>query len=348
MAREHEEMMSIPEQAAHWWVVLRDGDASAAEKREFAEWAAQAQERVEAILRVARVHKALSRAQVRWPAVPAEKLIRDAMAAPEEIVLPLPQRRIRAPEPRRPPALGIAFGFAAAVLLAAGVGWYTLTRPEQFQTQVGEQRSVMLADGSRITLNTASRIEVRLSEDRRVIDLVEGEALFEVAHDVQRPFDVRAGHVVVRAVGTQFDVDRRAARTVVTVAEGRVAVTAPGASSGQSPVLSGGDRVVVDSAGIGQVEHGVNLAETAAWTQRQLIFRNRPLGETAEEFNRYNLAHVEIRSPTLQGREVTGTFRTDDVASFVSLLAGIPGVRVSGDGSGGYIVTTDEPAAPTK
>ncbi len=76
-------------------------------------------------------------------------------------------------------------------------------------------------------------------------------------------------------------------------------------------------------------QQGVNLTEAIAWTQRQLVFQRRPLGEVAEEFNRYNAGRIEIRSPALRAQEVTGTFRSDDVASFVAVLAGIPGVKVA-------------------
>ena len=344
MTRENEELTSIPDQAAHWWVVFRHGDASPAEKREFSEWVARAPERVEASLRVARVHAALSRSDVRWPDTSAEALIRDAKAAPEETVFPMPLRPVRNAEPRRHFMTPIALGLAATLLVAVFISWVAWSRPEQFQTKVGEQRSVLLADGSRVTLNTASTIEVRMRADRRIIDLLKGEALFEVAHDAQRPFDVRVGNVVVRAVGTRFDVDRRATRTVVTVVEGRVAMVA----TSVLPVLSAGDRVVVDGAGSGKLQHGVDLTEATAWTQRQLVFRHRPLGEIAEEFSRYNVGRIEIRSPALREQEVTGTFRSDDVASFVAVLAGIPGVHVASDGSGGYVVNADESAAPAK
>jgi transmembrane sensor len=206
----------------------------------------------------------------------------------------------------------------------------------------------MLADGSRVTLNTNSRIEVRLRADRRIIELVRGEALFEVAHDAQRPFDVQAGDVVARAVGTQFDIDKREKRTVVTVVEGRVAMTVAGAPSGQLPVLVAGDRVVIDGAGSSKLEHGVSSIEATAWTQHQLVFKRRPLGEITDEFNRYNLGRIEIRDPSLQQQEVTGTFRSDDVASFVAVLAGIQGVHVASDGAGGYIITADGSASPPK
>jgi transmembrane sensor len=152
---------------------------------------------------------------------------------------------------------------------------------------------------------------------------------------------VHAGNVVVRAVGTQFDIDRRETRTAVTVVEGRVAMIAAGSRTGNLPVLSAGDRVVVDNAGPGALEHDVNLAEITAWTQHQLVFHHRPLGEIADEFNRYNVGRIEIRSPSLREQEVTGTFRPNDVASFVAVLAGMPGVQVVDDRAGGYVVTSD-------
>lgn len=343
MTRENEEQTSISQQAAQWWVVLHNADASAAEKREFMEWVARAPERVEACLRVARVHAAISRSDVRWPQTSAEDLVRNALAAPDDSVVPLrPHDHRKRDEERRRPALLWAAGLAASVIAAACLGWWlTLSRSEEFQTKVGEQRSALLADGSRVTLNTASKIEVRLQADHRVVHLLQGEVLFEVAHDAQRPFDVQAGNVVVRVVGTQFDIDQRATHTAVTVVEGRVAMIAADSRTANLPVLSAGDRVVVDSAGPGALEHNVNLAEATAWTQHQLVFHHRPLGEVADEFNRYNVGRIEIRSPSLRKQEVTGTFRSNDVASFVGVLAGIPGVKVVDDGAGGYVVTSD-------
>jgi transmembrane sensor len=353
MTHDNERQTSISQQAAHWWVVLHNANPTASEKREFAEWATRAPECVEACLRVALVHAAVSRADLRWPETSAEDLVHDALAAPGDSVVPLrrhvPWKREdrREEEPRRP-----AFRWAAAlvvsVMVAASLSWwFVLARTEQFQTKVGEQHSVVLADGSRVTLNTASKIEVRLRADRRDVKLLQGQALFEVTHDARRPFDVYAGNVVVRAVGTRFDIDRRATRTAVTVVDGRVAMIAAGSATETLPVLSARDRVIVDSAGPGAVEHNVNLAETTAWTQHQLVFHHRPLGEIADEFNRYNVGRIEIRSPSLREQEVTGTFRSSDVASFIAVLAGIPGAHVVDDGAGGHIVTSDGSEAMT-
>jgi transmembrane sensor len=342
MTRENEESTSVSQQAARWWVALHKVEAPAAEKREFVEWLTRGPDRAEACLRVARVHAAVSRADVRWPETSAEELVRNALAAPDDSVVPLRSHVRPKREEERRPAMRWVAGLAASVVVAACLGWWlSLSRPDQYQTKVGEQRSVPLADGSRVMLNTASKIEVRLQADHRVVQLLQGEALFEVEHDAQRPFDVHAGNVVVRAVGTQFDIDQRATRTAVTVVKGRVAVIAPDSHTGDPPILSAGDRVVVDGAGPGALEHDVNLAEATAWTHQELVFHHRPLGEVADEFNRYNVGRIEIRSPSLREQEVTGTFRSNDVASFVAVLEGIPGVEVKGDGTGGYVVTSN-------
>ncbi len=335
MTHDSDTTASIAEQAAHWWEVFHDGEASAAEHREFADWVARSPERVAAYLEVARLRKALKSPAIQWPTTSADELIRAARAAPPE-----PLAFVRRPEgtgsrARTPaPRLRYALAAAATLVIAVGVAWMSGSRPQQYLTAFGEQRSITLEDGSRITLNTASRIEVELRKDHRLVRLLEGEALFEVAHDASRPFDVNSGNAVVRAVGTQFNVDARSARTVVTVVEGRVAFV-----SGQSPVLTAGDRLTVDASGNPTLEHGTNLDTAIAWTRHQLIFEHRPLGEIAAEFNRYNRARITIESASLGAQEVTGVFQSNDPASFVAFLSSNPGVVVIDDGAGGYRVT---------
>src|SRR5262249_28505064 len=100
------------------------------------------------------------------------------------------------------------------------------------------------------------------------------------------------------------------------------------------------DRVAINRDSADVLEHDVNLAEVTAWTQDKLIFHHRPLGEVADEFNRYNIGRIEIRSPALRARSVTGTFSSRDVASFVAFLGGMREVRVTDDGAGGYVITS--------
>jgi transmembrane sensor len=342
MANEHEDRKTITEQAADWWVLFSDGHVSAGEKREFVDWAVRAPEHVEGSLRIARTHKAVRRAELRWPADSAEALIREARAETKEVVISLPPGAVHRPAVKRKSWIPIVVGLAASIVAVVCFGWYALVRPEEFQTKVGEQRSVLLADGSRITLNTGSKIQVRMRTDRRMVDLIRGEALFEISHDARRPFDVRAANVTIQVLGTQFDVDRRATRTEVTVVEGRVSMVAQGSGARPIDVLSGADRVVVDATGSSKLEHGVNLREATAWTDRQLVFNRRPLAEVAEEFNRYNSVQIEIRSAALGRRDVTGTFRSDDPASFAAVLSSIVGVHVARDGAGDYVITGDD------
>jgi transmembrane sensor len=237
-------------------------------------------------------------------------------------------------------------GLAAALLISVGSAWF-VWRPLQLQTKFGEQGSFLLEDGSRVTLNSASKIEVRLRRDHRLVRLVAGEALFEVAHDAARPFDVRAGDATLRAVGTQFDVDMRPSRTMVTVAEGRVAVLAAEGGPGHGmpmPTLGVADQLVITPGSALVPRHGVDVAAALSWTQHKLIFEHRSLGEVAEEFNRYNRERIVIASKELRDQEITGAFASDDPASFLGFLSGIPGVRIRDDGAGGHVVTVNENA----
>lgn len=116
---------------------------------------------------------------------------------------------------------------AASIVVATGIGlfvWYAAYRAPAYTTEIGEQRSIVLEDGSSVELNSRSRIKVRFTATQRSVDLLEGQALFTVAKNPARPFVVATGDTHVRAVGTQFDVYRKRTGTVVTVVEGRVAV----------------------------------------------------------------------------------------------------------------------------
>lgn len=349
MTRERELTEAIGEQASAAWEAFHGAEqASAADHREFAEWIARSPEHVEAYLRVARAMATLKSPSMVWPDTSAEDLIRAAKASPGEVAtltrgespgIPVRARSTRSLH------LRYAYALAASLVLAIGVTWFAWTRPQQFETAFGEQRSVLLADGSHVTLNTASKIEVDLRKDHRIIRLIAGEALFDVAHDPLRPFDVYTGDSILRAVGTKFDVDVRPYQTTVTVMEGIVSLTqglAEALPRGNTPLLEASDRVVIGPTGPGTPEHGVRVDSVTAWTQRKLIFEHRALGEVAEEFNRYNRGRIVIESERLRTEEITGVFQTNDPVSFISFLSEIPGVRIRSDDDSGYVVTLDE------
>lgn len=233
---------------------------------------------------------------------------------------------------------------AAIVVGAVAAGLYFNSRPERLETSIGEQRSVRLEDGSLLTLNTASTVELRFERDHRRVNLLAGEALFSVAHDAARPFDVISGETTARAVGTRFNVDRRESGTTVTVVEGKVAVfmTAAGTPEGarDTRLLEAGEQLTSAANQSGEVARAD--AKTAiAWTERKLVFERRPLAEVAAEFNRYNRRIIEIRGEELRHREVTGVFQADDPDSFLAFLARLPGVSVERPDESHFVVRSN-------
>lgn len=390
MARKMEPAGLWSEEAAHWWTVLHGDGVSAADRREFLAWVSRSPERIEAFLEMARMMSALRSEAVRWPDTPAQELIREARAARSDAIPLLAARndvtglRRAAPQVgsgRRAGTagwrawLGAAAGLAAVV--AAAIFWLRLPGAAQYyETKPGEQRSVLLADGSRVTLDSASSVEVDLRAHRRIVHLIHGEALFRVSHDPARPFDVYAEGTVVRAIGTEFNVDMRSPypAVTVTVLQGRVAVMrasqeglaaaptrlAAPAASGElarpkllaipapagALILDASEQVVVTSSGAGVPQRVPDPAVVTAWTRRQLVFEHRPLGEVVDELNGYGGPRIAIDSATLRAREVTGVIQLDDPDSFLSFLADAPGVVVRRESDGTRTVTLKRDAAP--
>ena len=347
----------VTEQASGWWVLFNEGNPTAGDHRAFGEWVAQSPERVEAYLQAARLNLALRSHKTRWPDTPVEDLIRAARAASSEVAslpttlahreremsgsIPVSTHRFRVP-------VRTGLRVATAVLVAVAVvvtSLYFYLKPQRLETAVGEQRSVLLADGSLVTLNTSSSLEIRIAKDRRTVRLLAGEALFKVAHDSARPFEVAAGNATVRAIGTQFDVDRRTTSTTVTVVEGRVAVftandrTQSGGGAAKQPLEAGEQLTLVPH---GERRVRTDVATAIAWTQRKLVFEHRQLGDVANEFNRYNRQVIDIQSAELRKQEVTGVFQANDPGSFLAFLSRIPGVRVQQSADHSRFVVTQE------
>ena len=329
---------TLSEQAAHWWVVLNGEDCTQADHRDFAAWVAQSPERVEAYLRSISAMNALRNPGTPWPETPVDELVREAQTARN--IQGLPARVARVASPHRQRLLvPWAAGLAAAALLALGVVLLG-DSSQHYRTGTGEQLSVRLGDGSLMTLNAASSVEVNFDSAHRAVELMSGEALFQVAHEPTRPFDVTAGRAHIRAVGTEFNVNRRHANTTVTVLEGRVIVSAknggggvPGASpTNPNPVppsaLEARDRLVMEDSGPVSIGRVRDLDTVKAWTERRLVFENLPLGDVAEEFNRFNRRKIRIEDAQLLQQEVTGVFQADDPASFLAFIAQVPGVAI--------------------
>lgn len=220
------------------------------------------------------------------------------------------------------PALGVAGLVAASV-----IGWLTFSAPT-YSTAVGEQLSARLDDGSRVQLNTDTRLRVRFTGGLRRVELLRGQAFFEVAHDSARPFIVAAGPAQVRAVGTKFDVRRDPGEVRVTLAEGKVAVH-DSTAGGKDWMLAPGQSVDLGARAKLARPTRVDVPAATAWTSGYLTFRNVTLAEAVAEINRYTRQKIVLSADAPADRKVSGMFPTGDTSDFVAAAATLYGLKAT-------------------
>jgi transmembrane sensor len=233
---------------------------------------------------------------------------------------------------------------AAAVIAVVALGVVVVERGRETQvlaTAVGQQRSVTLADGSEVSLNTNTIVETDLRRRTREIFLRKGEAHFKVAHDVSRPFFVHAGDAVVRAVGTAFEVRVRADQHVdVVVNEGRVEVRPATAASSAPAVqaLSAGERLSTANNEYAVVPvTPTQLSSELAWREGAIIFDGERLADAIAEVERYTDARIIVSDPATASLRVGGRFRTGDLQEFFDALQAALPVSVRRTANGVYI-----------
>ena len=225
---------------------------------------------------------------------------------------------------------------ACAVVLAMAV-WFVpglLPQDKLYITQIGEQRPLQLADGSRVLLNTNSRLRVDYSRGIRRLDLLQGEAHFEVEHDPARPFEVHTGKGLVRAVGTAFTVHIQPRGVEVLVTDGvieldqaeppttQVASAAPNRASAVGLQVPAGKVVVYEQEALAQLSlTKVELMEEqVAWQKGLLVFNNRHLSEVVAEVSRYTSLKIVIPERAMRELKVGGLFAVGDTESLFEAL----------------------------
>ncbi len=226
-------------------------------------------------------------------------------------------------------------GIAAGVLLLAAGGLFAwLNRPDVYNTSAGERRVITLADGSQIALDSRSEVTVRYSAHARELTLSKGQARFDVAHDLERPFSVTAdGHKVV-ATGTSFNVDLFGPSLLVTLIEGHVIVSStptvslPSTIHLQAPriTLDAGEQVVFSPKAPPSVAH-VNLGQATAWENGEVVFENDTLSTVVARINRYAQNPVLLDDAQTSRLRISGVFHTGDIDGFVSTLVAYLPVR---------------------
>jgi len=356
----------IYEEACAWFIDCRAGDLDEAARHAFDRWLRKSPQHLSAYLELAAIWNDGAHLD------PEGKFDRDTLIAQAamdrdnvvELAPPRSAGPVQAParnEQRRwVPRRRFAAIAASIGLLAISAAFYLQTlRAPAYAAAIGEQRSIALADGSTVELNSRSKIVVRYSKQERRVELLQGQALFQVAKDVTRPFIVKTGATLVRAVGTEFDVYQKREDTVVTVVEGRVAILTSHAGSlsdhdvqaaalGSRPsnlefpaiapgqigniLVAAGEQLTVTPKRIQIAEHP-NIASATAWTQRQLVFESASLADVADEFNRYNEKQLIVGDPMLETFHVSGVFSSTDPASLIRFLRARPELRIVETGS---------------
>ncbi|VVO32178.1 FecR family protein [Pseudomonas fluorescens] len=235
----------------------------------------------------------------------------------------------------------VRYAVAASVLVVAvGLGVFSqLHQPAiytaEFSTAPGERQQVALPDGSVIDLNSRSRVQVRYENDRRRIELTQGEAMFSVEHDSDRPFVVEAGSGKVTVTGTRFDVRRGASETRVVVEQGTVKVQGRDAAENDFISLTAGLGTQVDTQGKVAAAYAVNPAELTAWRSGKLVFNDASLRDVAEEVSRYREKPLTVSNDKVGNLRLTSVFKSDNTDALLKALPSIlpVAVRTLDDGS---------------
>lgn len=318
-----------PEDRAAEWAVRMDGrDLDDAEFAELDEWLAEAPNR-----------QAFGKAQ------DAMALFDDLDAVLPELAALRAEARNHAPSSSRrwvPWAGGaLAASIAAALLFlqAGDVSERSPTAPPQvadagtaslagqavYKTAVGEQRTVKLADGSTVTLNTGTEIAVDYGPRERLVRLVRGQALFDVAHAADRPFSVIVAGRKVTALGTLFEVRLDKDRLRVTLLRGRVRVDEPPAAISATKVsaptfLAPGDQFSA-ATGLAPVVQSVDVEQQLLWRQSLVEFDDAPIGDAVAELNRYSAKPIVVRDPRVADMRISGIVKTGDADAFTALVS---------------------------
>ena len=329
---------SIDDKAAQWAARLDVGQLNAAEAAAFQAWVGSD----------SRCFGALARAQAVLIGSGAPVTLADAIAARRQLM-----------QPNRRWILGGAAvgGLAVAGLAITMTGRYS-KQPLHFSSEIGELRHIPLADGSRLTLNTDTTLEVDYTENRRTIRLLCGEAFFEVAKDPARPFIVVGPKAQVRTVGTTYSVRLNGPEEMtVLVATGRVAIETVGRTMDAFTALRRlwrndppeGGEVLVEAGQEARIRKSGSegngapvtvtvlpidsAARALLWRDGKLYFEGAPLAGAVAEFARYNYRRIVIRDATLANARISGLFAADDPEGFARAVALSIGARADTAGS---------------
>ncbi|MDM3872018.1 FecR domain-containing protein [Porticoccus sp. W117] len=330
------------DEAAQWFVVMQADDHSQHEREAFAEWLLSSRNHVMSYMKIAMLGDDIaSLKEADFPGAEQLKAVLRADDSSAEVVELFDSDTATINNVRHQTSAGSTHKAlfrwpvmaAAAVMIVAvclTLLWPTLSSsPTMYQTAIGEQSSLVLEDGSTITMNTLTQVKVDYSGTYRDLYLQNGEALFDVAKKPSRPFRVHVDGVVVTAIGTQFNIRQLAGTVETTLLEGVVEVDS--GSNEKAVRLRVSDQAVINRSSREMTVASVDMDSIMAWRQRKLIFDGHLLKDAVAEFNRYNRKKIVILDSELELTPVSGVFNSTDIDSFGLFLeaAGISKVNRS-------------------
>lgn len=225
---------------------------------------------------------------------------------------------------------------AAAVtvtVLSPFMSWFQTTpagEVEIYFSQLGQTREITLSDGSILTLNTNSRVDIEFEEGIRNVRLVRGEVLFDVARDEARPFRIDTPSGDIEVLGTVFAAELRSDSLEVAVIEGHVALMPESGEDDRRQEMTAGmigyanqADVISESVGLREVE------DRLLWRSGRIRFRNIALSDVAAEFNRYSPIQLEVQGPDVAKMRIGGTFAVDNMDGFLRLAESGLGLKVT-------------------
>lgn len=326
---------AIRDAAADWFARLSSETATDADRRACAAWRAADPHHEAAFNRVSATWSALgSLSAADYPADLMRSTLRErARASVQKLI-----RWICRPRTIIPVSAG---AMAASLLIVFYLGkapHEPATAPvtAQHETGSGETRTFLMTDGSEATLGAKTRINIHFGPSRRDIQLISGDAFFDVIPDPDRPFTVTAGALKATALGTRFDARHNGGVARVAVAEGLVAITypavvmdspggmglmdPPGGATAQARLEAGQQVSASADDGLSDVQT-IDPANIGLWQQHRLFYADAPLRELIADANRYSAVPIEIGDPALAGYRITASFRGTDIEG---MLANLP------------------------
>jgi transmembrane sensor len=299
---QQEAVESIEEKAAAW-VVRLHGEPSPADLARLAQWRELSEDH----------ERAFEAALAAWVSIDDHAAAAPILAMRRDALERAHRRRHRRQMPR---VAAVVLGACLAPLLV----WFVMRspQPESYRTALGEQRVIVLPDGTRMSLDARSQVAVSYGKDLRAIELIAGRANFEVTKDVTRPLKVKAGERSVTALGTVFTVEREPRDLVVTLLEGKVAVSAGIANEVPIELLAGQELTLTDS-GQAALRSGIDPELALAWREGKLVFDNEPLERVVARMNNYVSTPITVQAD-IANLPISGVFKAGDTEAFIGAV----------------------------